>query len=156
MNIDAHICLCDICTGLGHGTEAREMTTNEAKPDSIECKKDDDCKQVCPDCKYKCNSPFCQCKCPPPPAATTQTWKLTKFTWNKSLFSLKLSPEEINEKKKFLMYCPCFNIYIINKKWGSIILYMLVRRLWYAQLALFLITFWRASGFREWSGVLIS
>ncbi|KAK9218832.1 hypothetical protein WN943_007470 [Citrus x changshan-huyou] len=58
---------------LGHGTEAREMTTNEAKPDSIECKKDDDCKQVCPDCKYKCNSPFCQCKCPPPPAATTQT-----------------------------------------------------------------------------------
>ncbi|KAK9215339.1 hypothetical protein WN944_007344 [Citrus x changshan-huyou] len=58
---------------LGHGTEAREMTTNEAKPDSIECKKDDDCKQVCPDCKYKCNSPFCQCTCPPPPAATTKT-----------------------------------------------------------------------------------
>lgn len=37
--------LCNVCIGLGHGTEVREMT-NEAKPDNVECPIDTDCKMV--------------------------------------------------------------------------------------------------------------
>lgn len=50
----------------------------------------------------------------------------------RACFRWSLALRKLMKKKKFLMYCPCFNIYKINKKWGSIILYMLVRRLWYA------------------------
>lgn len=50
----------------------------------------------------------------------------------RACFRWSLALRKLMKKKKILMYCPCFNIYIINKKWGSIILYMLVRRLWYA------------------------
>ena len=54
------VCLCNVCTGLGHGTEAREIT-NEAKTDSVQCTVDADCKVVCPECHCKCKAHVCDC-----------------------------------------------------------------------------------------------
>lgn len=52
--------LCNVCIGLGHGTEVREMT-NEAKPDNVECPIDTDCKMVRPECNCKCNAHISDC-----------------------------------------------------------------------------------------------
>lgn len=54
------VCLCNVCTGLGHGTEAREIT-NDAKTDSVQCTVDADCKVVCPECDCKCKAHVCDC-----------------------------------------------------------------------------------------------
>lgn len=69
------------------------------------------------------------------------------FRWSLALRKLM--------KKKISYVLSMFQYIYYNYKSEEVLFYICLF-VGYGMLALFLITFWRASGFREWSGVLVS